>query len=121
MTNSDLSMMSVDALVEAFEMACLGQSEALKRLATNSYNKSFRSMMTARDELNTRKERPLLARLYDHADPQVRYQAALATLAFFPEKARAVIQIIGDDHEWPSDALARGTLRMLDDGTFVPN
>ncbi len=120
MTRTSISDLSDELVVRAFESACVQQSEALKRLATRSYNKFFQKMVAAEDELKARQKRALLATLLDHAEPHVRYQAALSTLALFPTRARAVVQQVADDHEWPSDVLARGTLRMLDDGSFVP-
>jgi hypothetical protein len=47
-------------------------------------------------------------------------KAALATLAVAPEAARATLQLISDRQEYPQAADARGMMRAIDEGTYVP-
>lgn len=112
--------MTTDDLISNFQSMCLEQSKALRRLNSRRYNLFYDPIMAVRHELDQRGERQLIAELYHHADPHVRFQAAMATLAVFPEEARSVLQTIADREEWPSDGDARGILSALADGTFVP-
>lgn len=120
MTGVKLSNMPTDELILLFEEICLAQSKALRRLRSGQYNVFYGKMVKVRAVLKERNERALLASLYTHADPHVRFQAAMATLALFPDRARAVLTKIADNNEWPSDIDARGILRSLDAGTFIP-
>ncbi len=92
----------------------------MRRLDSRRYNKFYDKMVNVRSILIERNERHLLTKLYTHPDSHVRFQAAMATLVVFPEQARAVLERIADRNEWPSDGDARGILRSLDQGTFVP-
>lgn len=121
MTQADYSRDTTQKLVERFEQICLKQSEAMRHRKSGAYNIWFDQMLPLEGELKRRNQRDALASLYDHADPQVRYQAAVATLIVFPEQARAVLQAISDRDEWPSDMEARSMLRALDDGSFDPS
>ncbi|MCC6778780.1 MAG: DUF2019 domain-containing protein [Hyphomicrobiales bacterium] len=58
--------------------------------------------------------------LLDHANAQIHLKAALATLSVAPEAARRTLQRISDRQEYPQAAAARGMMRALDDGTYVP-
>lgn len=78
-------------------------------------------MLQIRAELKLRGSREALTVFYDHKDPQVRFQAAMATLLVLPERAREVLQRISDRNEYPQAMDARGAMRMLDDGTFKPS
>lgn len=121
MTKAGYAKMSTDELVEQFLHVALQQGEAMRLWKSGTYNVWFRKMLPVEDEFKRRNERSALAALYNHSDPQVRYQAAAATLAVFPEQARTVLQIISDRDEWPSQLEARGMLGALDDGSFVPS
>jgi hypothetical protein len=55
-----------------------------------------------------------------HPNAQVRLKAATATLAVAPEAARQTLQIISDRQEYPQAADARGMMRAVDKGTYVP-
>jgi len=58
--------------------------------------------------------------LFDHPKMAVRYYAATELLAIEPVRARAIIQDVKDHGPSPLAGDAGGTLRMLDDGTFIP-
>ena len=50
-----------------------------------------------------------------------RLRSAFATLALEPEAARRTLQTISDRDEYPQAADARGMMRALDDGSYVPS
>ncbi|HEV7842239.1 MAG TPA: DUF2019 domain-containing protein, partial [Pyrinomonadaceae bacterium] len=64
--------------------------------------------------------RTALLTLYTHPNAQVRLRAALATLAVASNDARTVLQELIERNEYPQLADARGMLRALDAGRYVP-
>jgi len=115
--------MTVEELVERFFAAGLKQDEALRRDDNAAYNRLYRQMDDIERELKARvgDQRRVLVRLYEHPNAQVRLTAAMATLALAPEAARRTLQAICDRQEYPQAADARGTIRAIDAGTFIPS
>jgi hypothetical protein len=64
-------------------------------------------------------QRRALIPLHEHPNAQVRLKAAIATLALAPHAARQALQIIRNREEYPQ-AAARGMIRAVDDGSFIP-
>jgi hypothetical protein len=79
-------------------------------------------MEAVEDALKSRNgdQRRALLPLFLHPNAQVRLKAATATLAVAPEAARQTLQIISDRQEYPQAADARGMMRAVDKGTYVP-
>ncbi|NDV86095.1 DUF2019 domain-containing protein [Aurantimonas aggregata] len=74
------------------------------------------------DELRLRKgdQRRVLRTLFDHIKPQVRLNAAIATLAVLPDEARETLRLIHARREYPQAADAIGLLNALERGTYIP-
>ena len=123
MNGTTLRNMTVEELVERFFAAGLKQDEALRRDDNAAYNRLYRQMDDIEKELKARvgDQRRVLVRLYEHPNAQVRLTAAMATLALAPEAARRTLQAICDRQEYPQAADARGTIRAIDAGTFIPS
>ena len=88
---------------------------------TKTYNQLFDKMAAISQKLRDDDGRGALAELYNHPNPQVRLKAAIHTLAIFPIEARRVLQDIVDKREYPQAGEARGMLRALQRGTYVPD
>lgn len=110
-------------LVDRFVKIALAQDEAQLYGYFKRYNQLYEENEQLEAELKNRSgdERRLLAPLYEHPNAQVRLNAALATLAVNPEAARRTLQIISDRDEYPQAADARGMMRALDEGSYVPS
>ena len=122
MKTVELQNMSVGQLVERFIEIGLGQADALSRDNTSKYNQLFRKKTALVAELKEREgdQRRALLDLYEHPNMQVRYNAAVATLALAPQATRAVLEKIRDS-KLPDYALHAGmTLFNLDEGVFKP-
>jgi hypothetical protein len=65
-------------------------------------------------------QRRALLRLYDHPNAQVRLKAVKATLAVAPERARRMLEIMAESHEYPQAGDAGMTIDALDRGIFKP-
>jgi len=78
--------------------------------------------LAVEDALKSRNgdQRRALLPLFLHPNAQVRLKAATATLALAPEAARQTLQIISDRQEYPQAADARGMMRAVDKGRYVP-
>lgn len=113
---------TVDALVNLFRDVTLAQSAADRLGQMAEYNRLYRHMEEIEQELKRRPgdRRRELEILYTHDDPQVRLQAALATLALLPAESREVLQTLSERHEYPAAMDARGILRALEEGTYTP-
>lgn len=123
MTKSvDLAKMSVPQLVERFTALALGQFEAELYGEIAKYNRLYDQLEAIERELKNRTgdERTALISLLAHENPQVRLDAAQATLAVAPAAARQALQDISDRNEYPQAAYARGTLMSLQKGTRKP-
>ena len=122
MKRMDISHQTVTQLVEQFLALSLAQGEALVEWRMATVNRLYWKIDALKKELKARDgdQRRALHVLYSHPDPQVRMEAAGATLALFPDEARAVLQRIIDRHEFPQAGHAGFTLLYLSDGRYVP-
>lgn len=123
MTAATLKKLSVEVLVEQFLSMALAQDEALFDEKYSKYNGLFDKMEQIKEELKSRDgdERRALLPLLKHRNAQVRLKAAIALLASDPEAARAALQKMSDADEYPQAADARGMMRALDEGRYVPS
>jgi hypothetical protein len=123
MKRGDVEAMSVDQLVEQFTAIAIDQDRAITQDDSAKFNKLFDRMEDVKRSLKSREgdQRPALAPLLKHRNAQVRLKAAIALLALEPEAARDALQKISDANEYPQAADARGMLRALDEGRYVPS
>jgi protein-arginine kinase activator protein McsA len=114
--------MTANELVSRFAELSLEQDAALLRDDIRRINRLFDDIEAIEAELKGRKDdqRTALLTLYTHPNAQVRLKASLATLAVAPNAAREVLQEIIERKEYPQTADARGMLRALDEGRYVP-
>jgi hypothetical protein len=122
MKTSDLSQQTVSQLVDRFVALSLAKGEALVEGEIAKVNRLYWKIDALRKELKSRDgdQRRALHALYKHPNPQVRLEAANATLAILPAEARAALQMIIDRHEFPQAGDAGFTLLYLSDGRYVP-
>ncbi|CAN5416134.1 hypothetical protein BH11PSE4_BH11PSE4_25540 [soil metagenome] len=118
----DIRSQTIPQLVEQFRALALAKSEAIATERATRYNRLYWKLDAVEKELRSRKgdQRRALALLYDHPNPQVRLDAAIATLVVFPDQARAALQMIIDRDEFPQAGNAGFTLLYLKEGRFVP-
>lgn len=109
-------------LVETFRVLALAKGAANLDGLIARYSRLYRQLEAIVAELKARNgdQRRKLAEFYRHPDPQVRLDAAMATLVIFPDDARATLQAIIDRREFPQAADAGQTLLYLKDGRFFP-
>ncbi|MEF2550543.1 DUF2019 domain-containing protein [Aurantimonas sp. A2-1-M11] len=112
----------IAAIVAAWREAGLAQDRAIAADDAGAFNRLARRLLAYETTLNDRAgdgRRALLPLLAD-GNVQVRLNAAHATLTIAPEAARQALAAIARD-EAGTQAMDVGmTLRMLDDGRFVP-
>jgi hypothetical protein len=114
---------SVQELVARFVSIGLAQYDALYVVDTKKYNRLYAMMVDIRNELKRREgdQRRALLPLLNHPNLQVRMKAAHTVLAISPDRARKALESVRDSEIFPQSADAAGSLRALDDGTYVPN
>lgn len=114
--------MIVDQLVHRFVAIGIDQDKALRTSAIAKFNRLFDEKKAIERELKSRNgdQRRALLNLYDLPNPQVRLNAAKATLAVAPEAARRMLEAIADSREYPQAGDAGMTLDSLDRGIFKP-
>ena len=122
MKGAKLQDMTVDQLVERFTAIALDQDRALLRNEYAKFNRLFKQMEEVKGELKARDgdQRQALLRLYDHPNAQVRLKAVKATLAVAPERARRMLEIIAESHEFPQAGEAGMSIDNLERGIFKP-
>jgi hypothetical protein len=122
MTKKDYRSYSVGQLVQAFLDVSLSQSQAVDEDDHGRYNRLVDDYLALIDELRLRKgdQRRVLRTLFDHIKPQVRLNAAIATLAVLPDEARETLRLIHARREYPQAADAIGLLNALERGTYMP-
>ena len=122
MTTPILSDLTTQQLVDNFLALAIARGEAIMGFENAKANRLYWRIDAIKKELRTREgdQRRLVSTFYSHRDPQVRLEAAMATLAIFPEQARAVLQLIMDRSEFPQAGDAGFTLLCLDRGEFKP-
>jgi hypothetical protein len=122
MTSDDMRTMTVEQLIERFVGIALEQDKAITLDDSATFNKLYSRMELVKSELRSRSgdQRRALLPLLEHANAQVRLKAAIALLAIEPIAARETLQNISDNKEYPQMADARGMMRALDEGRYVP-
>lgn len=115
--------MTIDQLVDRFADIGIAQDEALLYDEQNKFRRLYSQMDEGDKELRARglEARRALARLFDHANMQVKLQAAKWSLGVVPKEARRVIESISESNWFPQAGDAGMTLDFLDDGTFKPD
>jgi hypothetical protein len=114
--------MTADELVLRFAALAIEQDDAGLHDDIPRVNRLYDQLEMIESELKSRSgdQRTALLTLYTHPNAQVRLKSALATLAVALASARAVLQEIIERNEYPQLADARGMLRALDAGRYVP-
>lgn len=122
MTKKDYRSYSVGQLIQAFLDVSLSQSHAVDEDDHGRYNRLVDDYLALVDELRLRKgdQRRVLRTLFNHIKPQVRLNAAIATLAVLPDEARETLRLIHARREYPQAADAIGLLNALERGTYIP-
>lgn len=122
-TQSKLTLMSIEQLLRQFVEICLNQDKALLYSDTRKYNRLFDQLAALVEELKRRPGdgRRALVSLYDHANAQVRLQAAECTLAVAPSAARRLIEEIANSKKYPQAGYAGVTLDGLESGDYKPS
>ena len=122
MSSKDLAGWTTPQLVEQFRMLAIAKGEANVGRQTARFTRLYWKLEAIEKELRSREDdqRRALVPLYDHPNPQVRLDAAMATLVVFPDEARAALQMIIDRNEFPQAGDAGFTLLYLSDGRFTP-
>ena len=134
MTNPDLTLMTLDQLIQYFIDTAIAEEEAIlgsttdeadptRDAAVKRMNEFFWEMERINGELKRRgpAARLALMQLYDHPNAQVNLQAAHYTLAVAHAAARERLQVIADS-EWPPQYIdARTIIDALESGKFKPD
>jgi hypothetical protein len=123
MKSGKFEEMNVTQLVEHFTGIALAQDAASRRDEIRKYNRLYDEMEEVKSELKRREgdQRRALLPLLNHPNAQVRLKSAIALLAIAPEAARGALDIISARNEYPQAADARGMIRAVDEGSYVPS
>jgi uncharacterized protein YdcH (DUF465 family) len=123
MSQTTFQRMTVEQLVARSAAIALDQDKAMLKSEHAKFNRLFDEMEAVEKELKTREgdQRRALLPLFNHPNAQVRLKSAIATLALAPQAARRTLQILSDRQEYPQAADARGMMRAVDEGTFIPD
>lgn len=113
---------TVSELVDQYVAISLAQFDAIRNDDSAKFNHLVDGLIAVEDELRKRAsdERAALLSLYAHDNPQVRLNAATATLTVAPAQARAVLEKIRASQEQPQALDAGMTLWNLERGVFKP-
>jgi len=122
MIDPELNLLTDEELVTQFQIRAKSHGRNVVNGEASEAKRSYWELKAVRQELRARgpRARQSLAGLFDHPKMAVRYYAATELLAIEPVRARAIIQDVKDHGPSPLAGDASGTLRMLDDGTFIP-
>jgi Domain of unknown function (DUF2019) len=122
MTRKKYSELSAKQLVEQFKAIALAQDEAMLDERNSVFNRLFDEMELVRAELLRRDgdQRSLLMPLLMHPNAQVRLKSAITLLAVDRGAALTALQTISDNNEYPQAANARGMLRAIAEGRYLP-
>lgn len=117
-----LADLSVDQLVGRLILLLIQQDRAAREDENRKYNKLIDPMLKIIEELKGRPgdQRRALVPSLGHPNTQVRLMVAFALLKLEPQVARAALQRIVDENDYPQAADARGRLMALDEGRYVP-
>jgi hypothetical protein len=123
MSGVDLKSMSVEELVDRFAKLGIEQDQAQLFSNIPRVNRLYDEIEMIKAVLKSRDgdARKALVALHVHPNMQVRLKAAIATLGVARSSARRVLDDIISAEEYPQTANARGILRALDEGRFVPD
>lgn len=118
-----LQDMPTAMLVERFVAIALAQDHALLEGNTKRFNSLYDEMDAVDAALKARDgdQRSALRPLCRHPNAQVRLKAAISILAVAFDLARETLELIVAQREYPQSADARGMLRALDEGRFIPS
>ncbi len=122
MNTANFPSLTTGQLLEQFRVLGLEKGKARLDGRIARHNRLYLQLEAVKAELKARSgdQRRALAQFYHHSDPQVRLDAALATLAIFPEQAQEVLQTIIDRSDYPQVANAMHALMNVRDGTRIP-
>jgi hypothetical protein len=122
MTGIDIPTAETSKLVAYFSELALARFNAERRGDIESYNQYFDILSAVEEELKARSgdQRTALVPLLGHANPQVRLDAAEATLKVAHASARQALQGLWNERIFPQAAYAMGTLHALQRGERVP-
>lgn len=122
MTKFDLKRATVEELIERFLALGIEQDKMEMEGFGSRANRAIRARLDVEDELKGRDSdaRRLLVRFYEHQNIQVQCNAASATLALFPEKARRKLEQIRSRKLGVTSLEAGMTLVNIDKGRDVP-
>ena len=130
MKTPKLQELSNEQLAERFKQLSLEQGEAEMSNDTRTYSRRFHQLEDVSAELRRRgpEARRALIPLLNcprsagllSAVAQCRYNAARELLAVEPDRARATLEEIAKSVTQFQMARARGTLEVLNNGTFKP-
>lgn len=111
-----------NSLIEEYVTLCVGEDEAIEAFDNRKFKRLFNRRMVIVDELKARlgDDRKLLIPHLQHANRQVRLNAAHDLIVVAPDQARSTLEAIAASKYYPHAADAGMALRMLDNGTFVP-
>jgi hypothetical protein len=123
MKRRKLEEMNVTQLVEQFIGIALAQDVAARRDEIRKYNRLYDELEAVEGELKAREgdQRRALVSLLNHPNAQVRLKSAIALLSIVPEAARGALHIISACNEYPQAADARGMIRAVDEGSYIPS
>lgn len=123
MRQVNLKSMTNDQLVNRFAEIGIAQDQALLFDDLTKFNRLSDQMRSVDEELRARGSgaRLGLLKLFEHANIQVRLQAARLSLGIAPEAARRVIESISESNCFPQAGDAGMTLSNLDSGLFKPD
>jgi Domain of unknown function (DUF2019) len=121
--NAKLNEMTIAQLVDKFIAIALNQDAAMLNYDSAKFNRLYDEREAVEEELKKRPgdQRQALLPLLNHPNAQVRLISAMAMLAVAPEAARQTLQVISDRQEYPQAADARGMMRALREGTYIPS
>jgi hypothetical protein len=123
MTDADLQTLETAQLVDRFAAIGVSQYRAKDAEDDGEYKRLFYQMDDIQKELKKRPgdQRRALVKLFDYPNMQVRLMAAQYSLAVVPEAARRAIEAIAASTWAPQCYDARVCLRMLREGTYIPD
>ncbi len=122
MTRPALESMSVEELVHRFVEISVAQGRATDMHDTAKFNRLFdeKALVVEKHRSRPGDQRTALMPLHNHANLQVRLNAAKATLAVAPVESRRALEAIEATGWLPQSGDAGMSLWALDEGIFKP-
>lgn len=122
MKTQRFKMLSDTDLLQTFLTLAMSKAKAVMETDTGKLKRLYPKMQALNEELRSREgdKRRLLMKFYNHPNPQVRVEAATATLAIAPDAARESLQLVCDRHEHPYALEAGMRLDALERGIYRP-